>query len=293
MAALAAPSRTLRLGLGTAQFGLAYGVANAEKTPRAEASGALEEAVRCGFALLDTAPAYGGAEELLGELGAASNLRVVTKTPAAGDTPIASALDASLARLRAPKAYALLEHRPALLLGAQGARRFTELARLRGEGRVEKIGAAVYTRAEIDALQGRFALDVIQLPLSILDQRLLRDGTLARLKERGVEVHARSLLLQGALALDTQTLPRFLAPLAPAFVRTDAEAQQRALTRFELAIAFVASLPEVDVAIVGAVSRAQVAEIAAAALLQVPPSELAALAVDDPELLDPSRWLAR
>jgi aryl-alcohol dehydrogenase-like predicted oxidoreductase len=293
MAALAASPRTLRLGLGTAQFGLAYGIANAGKTPRAEVSGALEEAVRCGFALLDTAPAYGDAEELLGELGAASNLRVVTKTPAAGDAPIASALDASLARLRAPKAYALLEHRPALLLGAQGARRFTELARLRGEGRVEKIGAAVYTRAEIDALQGRFALDVIQLPLSILDQRLLRDGTLARLKERGVEVHARSLLLQGALALDTRALPRFLAPLAPALVRIEVEAQRRELTRLALAIAFVASLREVDFAIVGAASRAQVAEIAAAARVQVTPGELAGLAVDDAQLLDPSRWPAR
>jgi aryl-alcohol dehydrogenase-like predicted oxidoreductase len=283
----------MQLGLGTAQFGLAYGVANTGTTPRADAAAALAEAKRCGFTLVDTAPAYGDAEQLLGELGAASRLRVVTKTAASEEAPLASALDASLARLRAPKAYALLEHRPALLLGPDGSRRFAQLARLRDEGRVEKIGAAVYTRAEIDALFERFVLDVIQLPLSILDQRLLRDGTLARLRARGVEIHARSLLLQGALALDAHALPRFLAPLAPALSRIDAEAQRRGLTRLALSIAFVASLRAADAAIIGAISRAQVAQIAEAARVRVAPAELEALGVDDALLLDPSRWPAR
>jgi len=286
---------SVRLGLGTAQFGLDYGVANAGRASRAETAATLDEAVRCGFWLLDTAPAYGDAEQRLGELGAADRLRVVTKTNAAARSADELARDfaGSLARLRAAKLYALLEHRPERLLAPDGARRFEALARLRDEGRVEKLGASVYTRAEVDALLARFPLDVIQLPLSILDQRLLHDGTLASLRARGIEVHARSLLLQGALTLPASALPPHLARLAPALERVDAEAQQRGLARVELAIAFVASLRELDVAIVGAASRAQLVKLAAAAKIALDPGELAHLASADAALLDPSRWPAR
>jgi len=285
----------VRLGLGTAQFGLDYGVANAGRTPRDETAATLDEAARRGFWLLDTAPAYGDAEQLLGELGAAGRLRVVTKTSAKARSAddVARCFTESLARLRAAKLYALLEHQPARLLAPDGAQRFAALARLRDEGRIEKLGASIYSRAEIDALLARFPLDVIQLPLSILDQRLLRDGTLARLRARGIEIHARSLLLQGALALAPGALPPFLAPLAPALARVDAEAQRRGLTRVALAVAFAASLRELDVAIVGAASRAQLAELAVAAEIALDPGELAHLAVADPQRLDPSHWPVR
>ena len=285
----------MRLGLGTAQFGLDYGVANAGPTPRAETAATLDEAVRRGFELVDTAPAYGDAERLLGELGAAGRLRVVTKTrsEARSGDEVARDLAESLKRLRAAKLYALLEHQPARLLAPDGARRFEALVRLRDEGRVEKIGASVYARAELDALLARFPLDVVQLPLSILDQRLLRDGTLGRLRARGSEIHARSLLLQGALALPASALPRHLAALAPALARVDAEARRRGLTRVQLAVAFVTSLREPDVAIVGAAARAQLAALAEAAEHELDPRELAHLAVEDVDLLDPSRWPAR
>jgi len=281
------------LGLGTAQFGLAYGVANAGQTPRAEAAGTLAEAAAQRVALLDTAPAYGDAEQLLGELGATQGaFHIVTKTaaepPAASD--VHAGLAASLARLRASKLYALLEHRPARLLGDDGHERFAQLERLRSEGIVEKIGATVYGRAEIDALLERYALDVIQLPLSILDQRLQRDGTLARLRARGVEIHARSVLLQGALALPAAALPPFLAPLASPLARIDAAARERGLSRVALCVAFAASLPEVDVVVVGAASRGQISELARAVRAAITPGELASLAIDDEVRLDPSRW---
>jgi aryl-alcohol dehydrogenase-like predicted oxidoreductase len=281
------------LALGTAQFGARYGVANAERVSRAEVAAMLAAGEQLGVSLLDTAPAYGDAEALLGELGAGGGaFRVVSKLAASATPDVRAQLASSLARLRAAKLYALLEHRPANLLGPDGAARFAQLARLREEGRIEKLGASVYTRAEIDALLARFPLDVIQLPLSILDQRLLHDGTLARLRARGVEVHARSVLLQGALALAESALPAFLAPLAGAIARVEAEARARGISRVALALAFSTSLPEVDCVVVGAASRGQLAELAAAARLSVAPGELASLAIRDERLLDPSRWPA-
>jgi aryl-alcohol dehydrogenase-like predicted oxidoreductase len=281
------------LGLGTAQFGARYGIANAAPVPRAEVAAILAAAERLGVTLLDTAPAYGDAEALLGELGAGSGaFRLVTKLAASAEGDVRAQLAGSLARLRAPKLYALLEHRPANLLAPGGDARFAALARLRSEGLVEKLGAAVYARAEIDALLARFSLDVIQLPLSILDQRLVRDGTLARLRARGVEIHARSVLLQGALTLGEDVLPPHLAPLAPAIARVEAEARARGTSSVALAVAFAASLAEVRCVVVGAASRGQLAELASASRLSVSPVELAPLASLDERLLDLSRWPA-
>ncbi len=282
-----------KLGLGTAQFGFAYGIANAARTPRAEVAAALAYAQEAGVRVLDTAPGYGEAEALIGQLcPGGGGFRIVSKTAPNARTPadLRDAFSRTLDSLRAAKLYALLEHRPAQLLGERGQERFDVLLGLRAEGLVERVGASVYSRAEIDALLERFPIELIQLPLSLLDQRLIRDGTLARLRARGVEVHARSVLLQGALALAPAALPAFLASARESFERAHAEARSRGRSAVALAVAFAASLAEVEVAIVGAATRAQLAELIEAASLSVDPAELASLALADQNVLDPSRW---
>ena len=58
---------TARLGLGTVQFGLDYGITNtAGQCPRDEVAGILALAADRGIRLLDTAATYGTSEEVLG-----------------------------------------------------------------------------------------------------------------------------------------------------------------------------------------------------------------------------------
>ena len=66
---------TSRLALGTAQFGLAYGINNKSgQTQLSEVQSILSEAKRCGVDTLDTAAAYGQSEEVLGSTGESNNL---------------------------------------------------------------------------------------------------------------------------------------------------------------------------------------------------------------------------
>lgn len=70
-----------RLALGTAQFGMRYGVANrVGQVPAGEARRILERARTAGMDTLDTAAAYGASETLLGSVGVADWI-VVTKLP--------------------------------------------------------------------------------------------------------------------------------------------------------------------------------------------------------------------
>jgi aryl-alcohol dehydrogenase-like predicted oxidoreductase len=137
-------------------------------------------------------------------------------------------------------------------------------------------------------LAQRFRPDVMQLPFSVLDQRLLQDGTLARLKDLNVEVHARSVFLQGLLFLEA--LPEKLRYAEPRLARTRERITQAGSTPLAAALGFVLSRPEIAVALVGVQSVAQLEEILAAARLPLPRLDWANLALDDELVLTPSRW---
>ena len=72
----------MKIALGTAQFGLDYGVANQQgMISSAEAKSIVECARENGISTLDTAIAYGNSEQRLGEIGV-QDWQVVSKLPA-------------------------------------------------------------------------------------------------------------------------------------------------------------------------------------------------------------------
>jgi aryl-alcohol dehydrogenase-like predicted oxidoreductase len=121
-----------------------------------------------------------------------------------------------------------------------------------------------------------------------LDQRLLRDGSLERLKKLGVEVHARSLFLQGLLFLEK--LPEKLQFAAPSLEAVRARLAAAGTTPLTAALAFVLSRPEVDVAVVGVAALRHLQEILVANCEPMPKLDWATCALDDARILTPSLW---
>jgi aryl-alcohol dehydrogenase-like predicted oxidoreductase len=289
------------LGLGTAQLGLPYGVSNRGGQPsEAEAAAILERALRGGVGTIDTAPAYGEAEALLGRLlPTGAEVRVFTKTPplagrevsAAECDAVRRAAERSLELLRRERLDGLLLHHGAELARPGGELLARRLAELREEGLARRLGVSVYTREELDAARARLDLDLVQLPLNAFDQRLLRDGTLAELRAGGVEVHVRSAFLQGLLLIEPGELPPDLAAVAVAPLRRFEELRRnRGLSRIEAALGPLRDLPEVDVVLVGTNSAGELEECLAAMRGGPGPGLDRELAVEDPELIDPRRW---
>lgn len=291
-------SPAARIALGTAQFGLDYGVTNrGGKMSEDAARAVLARARALGIEWLDTAAAYGTAETVLGRLaGPASGFRLCTKVLCAADAadPVGSAqqqFEASLARLGRPSVDVLMIHDAQQLLGAEGVRLHRWLAAQKEAGRALAIGASVYDGGQARALTERFSLDWIQLPLNVLDQRALADGTLAQLKSRGVSVQARSALLQGLLLVDSEHLPTALAAARAPLARVRAAAVASGVPVLELALGFVAGVPEVDQIVLGVESPSQLDECVRA--LGTPAeAHWRELACDDPAVVDPRRWPA-
>lgn len=288
------------LALGTVQFGLAYGITNQEgQVSQAESGRILELAASRNISLLDTAAAYGQSEQVLANLLVADHpFRLVSKTlPLSACTDglltLEQALRQSLHLLACGRPlYGLMVHHAADLLGPFGDALFARLDALKQEGRVMKVGVSVYEAEELDLLLARYPLDLVQLPHSLLDQRLRTSGWLERLSALRVEVHVRSAFLQGVLLLKPEHLPRHLAALKYPLERVAKRAELLGVTPLTLALAYLRQQTEIAEVIVGVLSVAQLDEIAHAwdQAANLPVGCADDLGIDDAGLLNPACW---
>jgi aryl-alcohol dehydrogenase-like predicted oxidoreductase len=196
----------MKLCLGTAQFGLDYGVNNARgKIPQEEIFKILNFAHDNGIHVLDTASAYGDSESVLGRLSAKTekSFHVITKYPANTDIRPLECIDESLRRLNIEKVYGYLFHNYSVFHEHPGY--IDDFVRIKAFGKSEKIGFSLYYTSEAEyILENDIPCDIVQVPYSIFDQRFA--PLFPVLKNRGIEVYARSIFLQGLFFIDPSRL---------------------------------------------------------------------------------------
>lgn len=293
-----------KLGLGTVQFGLDYGVTNAHgQTPPSEAGKIVDAAIRAGVLTFDTAAAYGSSEEVLGAaLPSHAAVRIVTKIPGMSGERIDDAdvercrllLEQSLRRLRRDSLYGVLLHRADDLRKPGSERIVSYLESMKRAGRVHRIGVSAYDPAQICMALDRMPVDLVQLPLNLLDQRALRNDTLELAHRRGIEVHARSIFLQGVLLSDPDRLPNHFQTYRHQLEAVGRVAADAGVSRLTLCLRFALEQPHVDCAIVGVTTFSEWQEMVVASGQNAPlPTTLAGLASDEQSLINPSLWPAR
>lgn len=284
----------MRLALGTVQFGTDYGAFNPDgRLEEAGVAACLDRAAGAGIDLLDTARAYGASEEVLGRLGAARRFRLVTKVPGlegGGGEGVFRSIETSLARLRTDRVHALLLHDAADLAGPRGDEIWAALESLVAQAVIGKAGVSIYAPEEGLTLAGRYPIGIVQAPYSAFDQRMRSSGLFAALAGRGIEIHVRSIFLQGFALADPLALPVPLARYRGRLERFRAAAAAHGLTPLRLALAAALDEPLIDRVVVGVRSPADLDEILAACSGALPALDLTAYACEDPALINPSLW---
>lgn len=292
-----------RIGLGTVQFGLDYGITNAGgRVAPGTAAAILAAADAAGVTMLDTAPLYGESEAAIGAaLAPDHGFAIVTKTGKFGGhvsgADAAEALRAdfanSLATLRQDRVYGLLFHDPADLIGPHGPTLWREMEGLKGRGLVARIGVSVYDGGEIDTILARYPIDLIQIPYNPLDHRLIEGGQIGRLADRGVEIHARSLFLQGLLLQPAAEIPPRFGALGGAVAAMHAAFEARGLTCLEGVLAAAFECNAIARFVLGVTQLSELEEILRAAdtvAALVDPVGFALDAPLDARILNPARW---
>ena len=251
------PMQPNKLGLGTVQFGMNYGVANLSgQIELSDAYEILEFAKKSGIETLDTAIAYGESEQVLGSLGV-DGLKTITKLPKlpidCSDVAkwVECQLDQSLEKIKKKRVYGLLLHNSSQLLDVDGLKLYMALNELKAKQKVEKIGVSIYSTNELDNIIDVFKLDLVQAPVNIFDRSLELTGLGKRLKEKGIEIHARSIFLQGLLLIDPEMRPKKFSKWKSDFEVFNQWLTAHEKSALEVSLKYVEQLDFVDKLIVG------------------------------------------
>jgi len=282
--------------VGTAQFGAAYGITNAAgRLSDAEVSAILATAADGGVRLFDTASDYGDAQQRLGVLNAAHpGARYVSKfsLPASGSATAAALYGDSLETLGGGSLHGLLFHKPADFRDPRAVAAWTLMREARDAGIIARIGASIYDADDLAVVVETFpGLDLLQVPGSVVDRRLIDAPAVRALHDTGTEIHVRSAYLQGLLLVEPEAIPAGLSALRPAVVALREAAAEAGASVAALALGHLARHPVVDAVLVGATSAVELSQTIEAW------ADQAAVELPDPglpaEVVDPRSWPPR
>jgi aryl-alcohol dehydrogenase-like predicted oxidoreductase len=285
----------MKLALGSAQFGLDYGVANnlGQVKPE-EIREILNFAREFGIDTLDTAISYGRSESILGEIGI-SSWKVVSKLP---DLPnkyidlhkwVTAQAVKSIKNLGISQLYGFLIHHPSQLLGDRGEELYEALESLKKSNLIKKIGISIYKPSELELLFEFYKFDLVQAPVNILDRSLEESGWSQKLKRAGVEIHARSIFLQGLLLMPPAHRPAKFIHWKDILNEWDRWLISANITPLEACLQYVDTLHFVDKIIVGVDSIDQLKEIIKAKNGKTLSPPVFNSLLDD-RLINPSTW---
>jgi hypothetical protein len=278
--------------LGTAQFGMAYGVTNQHGKPsKADVFKVLECAWKNGIKRFDTAPGY-GSEELLGEFSRANGLEreiiVLTKVSGLNNSQdfraeIHRSLDLSLDRLRCRIHTIFLHDAEDSRFVLEDQEFFQELLK---NYQIDDLGISVYEPSDVKSIATSGLELAYQFPYNVLDRRF--EDIQMTLGKR----YARSIFLQGLLVssvLSKRNLPAYLESFQKKYHK---KIEHLGLDPVELAVATATSSRHIDYVLIGVENSVQLNEILGCSLGSTLPASALSSLLDDHAVLvtDPRRW---
>ncbi len=239
-----------RIILGTVQMGLNYGINNSKGIiPPEESLLILKEAYNSGIRLIDTAKGYGKALEIIAAyqvstknkfeiINKFNNLKSIEEDEFVKD----------LNQINQPNYYAYLFHDFKLFENSQI---LFEIVKQKKIGRIKKIGVSVYTNEQFEIAINTPNIDIIQLPFNLLDNSNHRLAFIQLAKEKKIEVHVRSIFLQGLFFKSLDELPNNLMQLRPYLEKLHFLAEKYSVGIEEMAIQYALSFRDIDFVLIG------------------------------------------
>ena len=292
------------LSIGTAQFGLDYGITNKKGIIEIkEVRSILREARLAGINSIDTAHAYGNAHVRLGMMSADINdLKITTKVGVGIDEKgmstkqirehLAKQLEVSLCDLRTNKIDTILLHTSKCLTKSHRNGVLDFLHNIKEQGIAGRVGVSVYRQSELD--EGYVpTLDVVQLPLSLYNQRMLHDGSIQYLNRLGISIQVRGVFHQGLLLCSAEVWPQWINEYWKQRQRSiEAYVEQKEASLIEAALGFIQSVSGIETVVVGVCSKQELQSIVEAwnKPIDLPESLRAFPAGTQDGFCDPRKW---
>lgn len=283
-----------KFALGTVQFGIPYGISNTSgQVESTEMFRILDILSEKGIKVLDTAKAYGTSEENIGKYiqnHLDSKFSIVTKVSEVSD--INSAINDSLVKLNVDKLYAVMYH--SFDLYKNNLDSFNQLLNAKQSGIIEKVGFSLYQPADVDfLLDAGCEFDIIQVPYNIFDRKF--EHLFPILNSKHIEIHCRSIYLQGLFFLDPERLPTKLLPFKKSLQLLHHLCKKNDVTVSELCVGFVNQNKYVDKLVMGVTNSCELMENLSyfeknSYIHSLGDEILDQIKEVEPSLLNPSNW---
>ena len=240
----------MELCLGTVQFGMDYGIKGQKQPSVEQAIDMLDYATQNGINTIDTANAYGSAEDVVGaflekKTIARDKLFIVSKfRPNLLDDVgqdkyyeiMRNNLENTLSRLHTDYLDSYLLHSARYIFDDEI---IDTLNRLKADGLAERVGVSVYEPEEAKKCIERPNVDFMQLPYSIFDQRMEKAGVFEYAKNNNIQIHSRSAFIQGLILMEEDEVPPFLAKAKPIVKKISLLCERHGLSKISLAMNYV------------------------------------------------------
>ena len=240
----------MKLCLGTVQFGLDYGIRGQKKPDMEDAIAWMDYATQNGINAIDTARAYGTAEEVVGNF---LKLRTIPREKLYISTKfkpnmldeyeradyidvITDELQGQLKTLHTDYVDAYVFHSARYAFDED---RIGALAEVKEKGLSRKIGVSVYEPEEAIACFRNKKVDFIQLPYSIFDHRMKDAGVLDHPEKGDCEIHSRSAFIQGLITMKEVDVPPYLEKAKPILKKITEICEREHISRVALAMQYV------------------------------------------------------
>jgi len=259
------------LCLGTAQFGLDYGITNKNgQVSQEEIQKILQNALSNKILYLDTAQNYGDAEKRIGKTNLIKNhFKIISKFSNLSNLEDTYerlkswqiGLNKSLDNLGISKLDGFMIHNKKDILGKDGPLIMKWMEDLKKESIVKSIGISIYDEEDIYQIPIE-KFDLIQLPLSIYDQRFLKKGIINKLYSLGKKIYIRSIFLQGLILQDSSKWPNFLSKkFKKHHKKTEEKINKKNLSMLEEALGFAFSIEKIDAVLIGITNNNELSNI--------------------------------
>lgn len=284
----------MKLTLGTAQFGFDYGLTNKTGQVSAiEAKKIVKMCEKAGIFSYDTANTYGDSEKILGLLlGPEAKLTTKLRPNLENNEVrgwIHHSLNKSLNALKVKNIDTLMSHRSSDILRSPPNLINSIISDLKYQGIIRSFGASLYQIEEVLPLIENYNVDVIQFPLSLMDQRFLKAGILQKLKGQGCEIEVRSIFLQGLLLLKASEIPQYFSKWKELWETFEKWQLKYNYTALEACITFANSFELIDRIVIGVQSSQQFQEVLNAFKKEIP-ATFPNIHSPDQNLTIPSNW---
>ena len=283
-----------RICIGTANFGQKYGFKRNIQITTEEIEKILSLASFNKINTIDTANSYGESENIIGSLGH-KHWNIITKIPSIPNGKIDlkqwtnDNIENSLKDLKKNCLYGVLFHNSNDLFSPKGQKVYEEIIKLKDKKIINKVGVSIYNPLDLSVLFKKFDFEIVQVPFNVLDRRVATSGWLKKLNARNVEIHARSIFLQGMLLKSNNHLPHYFNKWEGKWEKWNNWLKQKNVSALCACLYFVLSYTEIKKLVLGIDNQNHLNDIISA-LAKYQEIKLPDLSSNDELLINPMKW---